>query len=118
MEESRPRLEYRVAERQGDRVRVQLHGEMVGAGQMAHIRQALEQHFVDDGVRVITLDLSTVHFLDSFGAATLVGLMQESERQGKRLLVTGAERQVRDKLRVTGLLSVLEEGLEPESRGS
>lgn len=111
---SGPAIEYRVAARQGDAVRVQLRGEMVGVGHTARLRKALEEHFVDDGVRVINLDLSTVSFLDNFGAATLVTLMQESQARGKRLFVSGAERQVREKLRVTGLLNVLEAGSGPE----
>ena len=116
--ERRAGVDYRVIDRHGESVTVRLEGELVGVGNSARLRQALEEHFVDDGVQVITLDLSTVSFLDNYGATALVALMQESERRGKRLFVTGADRQVRDKLRVTGILNVLEQGNSPETSGS
>jgi anti-anti-sigma factor len=116
--EDRPRVDYRVAERRGDSVTVQLSGELIGSDRAAQLRKALEDHFVDDGVRVITLDLARIAFLDNFGVAALVSLMHESQRRNKRLFITGAERQVRDKLRVTGVLPVLEGTPPRETAGS
>jgi anti-anti-sigma factor len=115
--DERPRLEYRVADRRGDGVTVQLSGELVGSERVAQLKTALEEHFVDDGVHVITLDLARVAFLDNIGVAALVSLMHESQRRNKRLFIVGAERQVRDKLRVTGVLPVLER-TPPEIAGS
>jgi anti-anti-sigma factor len=116
--EDRPRVDHRVVERREDSVLVELSGELVGPGHAAQLRQALEDHFVDDGVRLIRLDLSRIAFLDNFGVAALVSLMQECQRRNKRLIITGAERQVRDKLRVSGVLPVLEQGPPPETAGS
>jgi anti-anti-sigma factor len=111
-----PGIEYRVVGRSGDGVVVQLVGELTGAGHAARLREALEEQFVDDGVRVITIDASTITFVDNHGVAALLELRRESERKGKRLLVQGSDRQVRDKLRVTGVLNLLEGG-DPIQRG-
>jgi anti-anti-sigma factor len=104
------KVEYAVVEKSGDRVVLQLRGELTESVQTDRVQEALEEHYVDDGVRVIKLDLSSLAFLDSYGVATLVALMKESERRGKRLVVTRATGQVRDKLRMTGVLTVLERG--------
>ena len=72
--------------------------------------QALEDHFVDDGVKRIRLDLAPVSFMDNYGVATLVALHRESKEQGKRLIIEHASGQVRDKLTVTGVIQILQEG--------
>lgn len=118
MDEGRPAVEFRVTERVGDAVRVLLDGELTGQRASERLRDALEEHFVDDGVRAITLDAGGISFLDNFGVATLVGLRKESERRGKRLVVVGSDRQVRDKLRVTGVLRLLEGEEPPGPAGS
>jgi anti-anti-sigma factor len=114
----RPGIEYRVVGRSGDGVVLQLAGELTGAGQAGRLREALEEHFVDDGVRVITIDASTITFVDNYGVAALLDLRRESERQGKRLVVEGTDGQVRDKLRVTGVLNLLEGGEDIQRGGS
>lgn len=113
--EGLPGVECRVLDRRGGAVIVQAYGELVGSRRAARLREALKEHVVDEDVRVIALDLSRMTFLDGYGATALVSVMQESERLGKRLFVTGADRQVRDKLRVTGVLAVLERGTSPGS---
>ncbi len=102
--------DFDVTERRGEDVVVQVRGELSGELQTERLKQELEEHYVDDGVRVIRVDIAPVSFLDSFGVATLVGLLKESHRRGKRFLVEGAHGQVRDKLRVTGVLRILEQG--------
>jgi anti-anti-sigma factor len=104
------KVEYAVVDKSADRVVLQLRGELTGSLQTDRIKEALEEHYVDDGVTVIRVDLSELSFLDNYGVATLVALMRESERRGKRFLAAGAERQVRDKLRIAGVLGLLEAG--------
>jgi anti-anti-sigma factor len=112
------RVEYAVIDRSADHVVLQLRGELTGSIQTDRIAEALEEHYIDDGVKVIKLDVSGLEFLDSYGVATLMELMRQSERRGKRFVATGAERQVRDKLRMTGVLQVLEAGTTPGGPGA
>ena len=102
-------LEYDVVEKTGQHVVLQLRGELAGQQWTQHLRRSLEEHFVDDGVKLIRVDLGSLTFLDSEGVATLVCLQRESERQGKRLVVEGVEGQVGEKLQVTGVLGKLRE---------
>lgn len=103
-------IDYRVLERSGDFVILQLRGELAGRLWTDHLKRALEEHYVDDGVRVIRVDVAPVTFLDNFGVATLVALRRESRDRGKEFVVEGPEGQVREKLSVTGVLSMLEGG--------
>jgi anti-anti-sigma factor len=103
-------LDYEVTERAGDFVLLELRGELFGQFHTERLRRALEEHYVDDGVKLIRIDLSPVSFLDNHGIATLLALYKESERRGKRFRVEGARGQVMEKLSVTGVLRVLHEG--------
>ena len=103
-------LDYEVTHRAGDTVVLRLHGELAGRIWTEHLRAALEEHYIDDGVRRIRVDLSPVAFMDNHGVATLLTLLQESERRGKRFRVERPEGQVLEKLVVTGVLKVLQEG--------
>lgn len=100
-------VDYRIAERNEDYVVLWLRGELSGEYTTDVIGDALEEHYVDDGVKVIRVDLSEVTFLDNFGVATLVGLHRRSVDRGKRFVVQNPRGQVRDKLRVTGVAKVL-----------
>ena len=103
-------VQYRIADKTGDSVVLQLSGELAHHFRTEQLRRALEDHFVDDGVKVIRVDLSPVTFIDSFGVATLVSLLKESQERGKGFLVEGAHGQVAEKLGVTGVLKVLQRG--------
>ena len=103
-------VDYEVVAREGERVVLQLRGELTAALQTDTLREALEEHYVDDGVRRIEVDIAPLRFLDSYGVATLVALHKESRERGKRFVVGGAQGQVREKLRVTGVLEILEQG--------
>lgn len=103
-------VQFRIADRTEDTVHLQLSGELAHHFRTEQLRRALEEHFVDDGVKVIRVDLSPVTFMDSYGVATLVSLLKESQERGKRLVVEGAKGQVQEKLGVTGVLKVLQKG--------
>ena len=89
---------------------LRLEGSLTRTVQTERIGRALEEHYVDDGVQAILIDISQVDFLDNHGVATLVGLYQQANDRGKRLFVEGATGQTRDKLLVTGVLGILEQG--------
>jgi len=63
-------IDYRVLERSEDFVILQLRGELAGQLWTDRLKRALEEHYVDDGVRRIRVDVSPVTFLDNFGVAT------------------------------------------------
>lgn len=114
-EESRPEgggwkgmIEWEIVERDQDYVVLRLRGELSGQMWTDALEEALEVHFVDDGVKVIRIDLSRVSFLDNYGVATLVSLHRQSSERGKRFLVENAKGQVREKLDVTGISKVLQ----------
>ena len=103
-------VQYEVAERRGDFVRLALRGELAGRLWTEHLQAALEDHFVDDGVKRILVDLAGLSFMDNYGVATLVALHRESQGRGKRFLVERPQGQVEEKLKVTGVLKILQEG--------
>ena len=103
-------VEYEIAERSGDDVLLRLRGELAGQSWTERLRGALEDHYVDDGVRRIRLDVSELTFLDNFGVATLVALRRESHERGKSFVVEKPTGQVLEKLRLTGVLRILQGG--------
>jgi anti-anti-sigma factor len=103
-------LEFDVVERGRDYVVVRLAGELAGEGWTDRIGRILEEHFIDDGVQLIRLDITPLTFMDSEGLATILRLRQESRARRKVFSVHGATGQVRRKLEVSGLLGILESG--------
>ncbi len=103
-------VQYRIVEKSGESVLLELGGELAHHFRTELLRRVLEEHFVDDGVKVIRVDVSPLTFLDSYGVATLVSLLKESQERGKTFVVEGANGQVREKLGVTGVLNVLQKG--------
>lgn len=115
MANSPPRVH--VVARQDDFVLLKLEGELANRLWTEAVQEHLEDHYVDDGVHRIRVDLSPVSFIDNFGVATLVALYKEARRRGKRFEVEGAQGQVREKLEITGVLGVLEGGGSATSGG-
>lgn len=99
---------FELVERGQDHVLLRLKGELSGQYWTGALAETLEEHFVDDGVMIIRVDLSPVTFLDNFGVATLVELHRRSRERGKRFLVQNPMGQVREKLEVTGVAKVLQ----------
>jgi anti-anti-sigma factor len=102
-------IECEIVERDRDYVVLRLSGELAGQLWTDVLGKALDEHFVDDGVKVIRVDLSPVTFLDNNGVATLVSLHRASGERGKRFFVVNPGGQVREKLEVTGVSRFLQE---------
>jgi anti-anti-sigma factor len=102
-------IEYEVAEKTGDFVLLRLRGELLGDLPVRQLHDALEDHYVDDGVRVIRVDLSDVNRVSLEGVAVLVDLWKESHRRGKSFQAVNAHGGVREKLATTGVLRLLSE---------
>lgn len=103
-------LEYEVAHREGDFVVVRLRGELTGGPPSQRFVRSLEEHYVDDGVAVIRLDVESLDFLNSVGLGQLLLLREECRARGKRLVLQNAAGQVRGKLEMTGVLAALQAG--------
>ncbi|HYV01779.1 MAG TPA: STAS domain-containing protein [Actinomycetota bacterium] len=100
-------LRYDIAEKGEDFVVLRISGELAGDLEVDRLHDVLEEHYVDDGVRVIRVDLQDVTFLSLEGVAMLVDLLQESKERGKRFVVEGIRGQPRSKLTITGVLPVV-----------
>ena len=87
---------------------VQLAGELTGEPSTEELEEWLEEHFVDDGVRTIRIDLSGVTQIDLEGVSALGLLAAEGVKQDKVLVVEGATGQVQRKLEETGLARYLQ----------
>jgi anti-anti-sigma factor len=103
-------VDYEVSERQGDRVTLHLRGRLNGERAVQEFQDALETHYVDDGVKEIRVDLSDLKEISLEGVAVLIELWRASARRGKRFIGQGAKGAVRDKLKMTGTLRPLEAG--------
>jgi anti-anti-sigma regulatory factor len=100
-------IEYEVADKSGEYVVLRLRGELLGDLPVRRLHDALEEHYVDDGVRLIRVDLSKVDRVSLEGVAVLVDLWRESRRRGKQFKAERAQGGVREKLATTGVLRLL-----------
>jgi hypothetical protein len=58
---------YEVSERAGDYVVLRLEGELIGDPTVERLHESLEEHYVDDGVALIRVDLRSVDFISLEG---------------------------------------------------
>jgi len=100
-------VEYEVLDKEDSFACLRLTGRLVGDTSSRELKQALERHYVDDGVTEIRVDLSDLSEISLEGVAILLELWRESGRRGKEFIIQGAEGQVREKLEITGALRPL-----------
>jgi anti-anti-sigma regulatory factor len=92
---------------------VHIGGELTGDASTANLEDWLEEHFVDDGVRTIRIDLSGVTHIDLEGAAALGLLAARALGERKWLIAEGVTGQGRSKLQETGLFRYLHAEADP-----
>ena len=97
-------VDYEVLDREGDVAWLLLRGKLEGDVPSEVLKRKLERHYVDDGVRTICVKLEELDLITLEGVGILLELWTESRRRGKRFVVQDPQPQVREKLRVTGLL--------------
>jgi ABC-type transporter Mla MlaB component len=104
-------LRYSTVER-GQEVVVALEGEIendpAGPDWPQRLRGFLMEHYVNDGVSVIRLDLTAVRRIDVKGVATLLRLERAARDHGKVLTVSNAGGQPAALLRRMGAAERLE----------
>lgn len=106
-------LEFWVEDHSGGEVVIHVRGELAERDWTADLKDFLEEHYVDDGVRRIRLDLSEISRIDVGGIATLGVLRAEALRRSKSLVARHARGPARDALRRSGMLRYLEPDEEP-----
>jgi anti-anti-sigma factor len=100
-------IDYQVVERAEDYALLELRGDLMGDLPIDRLKQDLEEHFVDDGVKRIRVDLSKLNFVSLEGIGMLLALWRQSADRGKRLVVENPVGQVEEKLGVTGILDLI-----------
>jgi anti-anti-sigma factor len=103
-------VDYRVLDRTGDYVVIELRGELLDDASMDRVKESLEDHYVDDGVRLIRVDLSDVSYITLEGIQMLIGLWKESRERGKEFRAESAQGQVYERLRIAGVTRLLDPG--------
>jgi anti-anti-sigma factor len=94
------------SERDGGDERVQLSGEM-DLSVIGSVDREMSRAEEGDATRIV-LDLGELEFLDASGVRLLLHLNERSERNGRRLRITGADHpQVRRVFDLTGAGDVL-----------
>lgn len=101
-------LEFRVGDHSGGEVVVHLHGDLADRDWTENMKDFLEEHYIDDGVRRIVMDLSEITRIDVGGIATLGVLKAEAFHRSKSMLVRGVRGPARERLRRSGMLRYLE----------
>jgi anti-anti-sigma factor len=100
-------LTYDVDQPDPDDVVVHLHGELSQDPASRRVERVLEEHYVNNGVRRIHIDLEDLEAIDLEGVAVLLHLYRESRRRGKVLTVERAQGAVRRRLATTGVLRIM-----------
>jgi anti-anti-sigma factor len=101
-------VEFEVSARERDYVTLLLRGQMGGDRTVEEFKESLEEHYIDDGVKEIRVNLTELDEISLEGIAVLLQLWKESTARGKRFVAEGASGQVREKLLITGTLGPLE----------
>jgi ABC-type transporter Mla MlaB component len=101
-------LEYEIARRGGEEVVVALRGVLAEEDWTDRLKDFLEDHYIDDGIRLMRIDLSRLQRIDAGGMATLAVLWAEALHRGKSLVVEGATGPVRIEMDRAGALRPLE----------
>jgi anti-anti-sigma regulatory factor len=101
-------LDFRVLEPSGDAVHVVLRGQLAFEPWTDRLRAFLEEHYVNDGVSLIELDLEGVDRIDLEGISTLLVLRAEARSNEKQLVASNSSGQVRRSLEERGVLAYLE----------
>jgi anti-anti-sigma factor len=101
-------VEHRVRDRAADYVVIEMRGELLDDASIDRVRESLEDHYVDDGVRLIRIDLSDVTYITLEGIQMLIGLWRESRERGKEFRAENAQGQVSERLRIAGITRLLD----------
>ncbi len=92
--------------KRGKELRVTLSGEL-DHHNAAVIREDIDRE-LDSGVKLLTLDMSGVTFMDSSGIGIVLGRYRRMSEGGGRLRISGMSIYAEKILRMAGVLALLE----------
>lgn len=93
---------------QQDTLVVRLGGDM-DLGVADKLRIALDKQLAEKRIRYLVLNLSRVTFIDSSGLGVILGRYKRLHHAGGRVILVGAQPQVKRILELSGLLQIMEE---------
>jgi anti-anti-sigma factor len=105
-------LEYRV-DGTGREAELRLRGSLADEEWTERLLTFLDENFLRGDGSVVRVNLAEVQYVDLEGVATLVRLASAARDRGKRLVVSGADGNVREKLVRTGVMDFLSD-VEPD----
>ncbi len=100
-------VEYELKHDTEQRVTVHLRDDLSEGTPMRRLQRRMQRLCREGTADELVIDVSGLSFNDVHGLAMLLSLHGECRNEGRRLIVSGAHGQVRDKLRMAGLLEFL-----------
>ena len=99
---------YLDMEQQQDTLLVRLGGDL-DLGVADKLRKALDNQLVEKRIKYLILYLSRVTFIDSSGLGVLLGRYKRLLHSGGKVILVGAQPQVKRILELSGILQIMEE---------
>lgn len=99
---------YLDMEQQKDSLLVRLGGDL-DLGVADKLRKTLDNQLVEKNIKFLILNLSRVTFIDSSGLGVLLGRYKRLVHSGGKVILVGAQPQVKRILELSGLLQIMEE---------
>lgn len=95
-------------EYQPDTLLVRLGGEL-DLGVADKLRKALDSQLAEKKTKYLILNLSRVTFIDSSGLGVILGRYKRLVHSGGKVILVGAQPQVKRILELSGLLQIMED---------
>ena len=88
---------------EGGTAYLRLTGSLTGLSRSTQLLDELGEHYVNDGVSAIAIDLSETPWIDLEGVAVLISLLKGAHAHDKTLWIEHETNAVASKLRQTGI---------------
>lgn len=95
-------------EHQQDTLVVRLGGDM-DLGVADKLRITLDKELTEKRIKHLVLNLARVTFIDSSGLGVILGRYKRLHHTGGKVIIVGAQPQVKRILELSGLLQIIEE---------
>ncbi|SHF28975.1 anti-anti-sigma regulatory factor, SpoIIAA [Desulforamulus putei DSM 12395] len=95
-------------EYQQDTLLARLGGEL-DLGVADQLRKALDNQLTEKKIKYLILNLSRVTFIDSSGLGVILGRYKRLVHSGGKVILVGAQPQVKRILELSGLLQIMED---------
>lgn len=85
---------------------VRLTGDLIGSPDSQQLLQTVDQHLGDEAVKLCSVDLSNVRYVNSSGIGVLVSLLTKFRSRGGELVLINPAEHPRKMLALTKLTSI------------